>query len=248
MRGRTVGENGIDREHVVAHRAIAKRSTAAGIVARHAPDRGARRRRDIDREPQPLRLQLAIEFVEYNARLDATAPPFGVERQNFGKRFRTINDQRGVHRLPALGGSRASWENGDVARPGDAQGSRRLFDRARNDHAERRDLIERGVGRVTASRESVELDFAHALVAQRALQPCYRPAHSAIPSLGAEWAQLAGQVKMRRSPLLPLFAWEGANVRPRTSTSSPHRPALKPLSGAISPPLLRGKKKCEYDG
>ena len=134
----------------------------------------------------PFGLQPAIEFVQYDAGLDPTAPPLRIERQDLGKPFRTINDQRRIHRLPALRGSSSSRQNGNVAQPCDAQGSRRLFDRARNDDPEWSYLIGRGVGRITAPREGVEQNFADAFPAQRALQPGNRTGHLANPSLGIE--------------------------------------------------------------
>ena len=50
-----IGEHGVDRDDIVAHRAVAQRAAAAGVVARHAADRGARGGRDVDREPEPMR-------------------------------------------------------------------------------------------------------------------------------------------------------------------------------------------------
>ena len=46
--------------HIVAHRAVAQRAAAAGVVARHAADRGARGGRDVDREPEPMRLSARL--------------------------------------------------------------------------------------------------------------------------------------------------------------------------------------------
>ena len=45
-------------EHIVAHGAVAQRAAAAGIVAGHAADGGARGGRDIDRKPQAVRFEL----------------------------------------------------------------------------------------------------------------------------------------------------------------------------------------------
>ena len=45
-------------EHVVARVAVAQRARAAGIVAGHAADGGARGGRDVDRKPQAVRLEL----------------------------------------------------------------------------------------------------------------------------------------------------------------------------------------------
>jgi hypothetical protein len=50
-RGRSIGENRVDRDHIVPHRAITKRPAAAGIIARHAANGRPRRRRDIHGKP-----------------------------------------------------------------------------------------------------------------------------------------------------------------------------------------------------
>ena len=71
---RSVRHDGVDREHVLAGVAVAQRARAAGIVAHHAADGGARGGRDVDREPQAVRLEPAVELVEHDAGLDHAAP------------------------------------------------------------------------------------------------------------------------------------------------------------------------------
>ena len=71
--GGAVGEDRVDGDDVVAHRAVAQRARAAGIVAGHAADRRARGGGDVDREPQAVRLQQPVEVVEDDARLDQRA-------------------------------------------------------------------------------------------------------------------------------------------------------------------------------
>ena len=56
MRLRAVRQHRVDREHVLARVAVAQRARAAGIVADHAADGGARGGRDVDRKPQAVRL------------------------------------------------------------------------------------------------------------------------------------------------------------------------------------------------
>ena len=57
-------------EHVVHHVAVGDRARAAGVVARHAAQRGLRAGRHVDREPQAVRLQLRVQVVEHQAGLD----------------------------------------------------------------------------------------------------------------------------------------------------------------------------------
>ena len=52
MRVRAVGEHGLDGDDILARIAVTQRARAAGIVADHAADGGARRGRDIDWKPQ----------------------------------------------------------------------------------------------------------------------------------------------------------------------------------------------------
>src|ERR1700693_6317511 len=72
-------QDGVDRQDVVAGDAVAQRTRAAGIIARHAADGGARSRRDIDREPQPMGLEGAVELVEHDAGFDRAAAPRDIE-------------------------------------------------------------------------------------------------------------------------------------------------------------------------
>ena len=82
MRARAVGKNRVDRQHVLARVAVAQRARAAGIVADHAADGGARGGGDIDRKPQAVGFQRAIELVEHDARLDHAAPAVDVKLED----------------------------------------------------------------------------------------------------------------------------------------------------------------------
>ena len=66
-------------DDVLAGVAVAQRAPAAGVVRRHAADGGARRGRDIDREPQAVRFERAVEIVEHDAGLDPGAAAGHVE-------------------------------------------------------------------------------------------------------------------------------------------------------------------------
>ena len=68
MRQRSIRQHSVDRENIVAHSAVAQRAPAAGIVPHHAADGRARGGRDVDRKPQAMRLQSAVEIVEDDAR------------------------------------------------------------------------------------------------------------------------------------------------------------------------------------
>ena len=185
MRQRAVGQHRLDREHVVAHGAVAQRAAAAGIVAGHAADGGARGGRDIDREPQPVRLELPVEIVEHDAGLDRAARALDVEIEDAGEIFGAIDHQRFADRLPGLRGAAAARQHGDAFGAGNADRPFGFFYRARGDHADRHDLVMRGVGRVAAAGEAVELHVP----AQFGLQPPFQAGHyhrhGAVPCLAS---------------------------------------------------------------
>ena len=56
-------------------------------------------RSDVDREPQPVRLEPAVELVEHDAGLDHAALPRDVELEHTVEMFRAVDDQRGVDGL-----------------------------------------------------------------------------------------------------------------------------------------------------
>ena len=89
-----VGKDGVDRQRVVAHGAVAQRAAAAGIVRCHAADGGARCRRDVDRKPEAVLSKRAIKLVEYNAGLDHAAPAGHVKLENLLEVLRAIDDKR----------------------------------------------------------------------------------------------------------------------------------------------------------
>jgi hypothetical protein len=107
MRHRSIRQHRVDREHVFAGIAVTQRARAAGIVAHHAADGGARGGRDVDREPQAVRLEPTIELVEHDAGLDHAAPAGDVELDQMIEIFRAVDDERGIDGLPGLRGARS---------------------------------------------------------------------------------------------------------------------------------------------
>ncbi len=94
-----------------------------------------------------------------------------VELQNAVEILRAVDHQRGVDRLPALRRAAAARRHADALVARDRYRPIGVLDRARRHHAERHDLVVRGVGRVAAAREAVEHDVAGALRLQAAFQP-----------------------------------------------------------------------------
>jgi hypothetical protein len=79
---RPVGQRGLHRQRVVAHGAVAQRTPAAGIVAGHAAYGGARGSGDIDRKPQAVLFELAVEVVQHDSGLDHARAVLDIERQD----------------------------------------------------------------------------------------------------------------------------------------------------------------------
>jgi hypothetical protein len=86
----------------VDHVAVADRARAATVVARHAADGGARRRRWIDREEQAVRREDGVQLIEHDAGLDRRPPGLGVDRNHVLEIFGGVEHQRLAHRLTAL--------------------------------------------------------------------------------------------------------------------------------------------------
>src|SRR6202045_3046826 len=97
--------------HVLAGIAVAERSRPAGIVGDHAADGGARGGRDVDGEPQSVRLEPAVELVEHDARLDDATAPRNVELNDVIEVFRAVDDERAIDGLPGLRGTGAAREH-----------------------------------------------------------------------------------------------------------------------------------------
>ena len=159
------------------HVAVADRARAAGIVAGHAAQRALRRGRDVDRIPEPMRTQLAIEVVEHDAGLDHAAPVLGIEFENAVQVFRTIDHQRMVDRLAALGGAATSREHGCSFLIGQTNRRLGLFYCARHNDAERHHLVVRSIGSVAAAVERIEQHVACDFPAKFPLQTRHHDVH-----------------------------------------------------------------------
>src|SRR5579862_2672308 len=142
---RAVGEDRLDGDDVVARGAVTHRAAAAGIVAGHAADGGARRRRDVDRKPEAVAFKLPVEVVEHDAGLDCAASALDVEIENAREIFGAIDHQRGPDGLPGLRGAAAARQHGRAFTAGNAYRPFGFFYRARRDHTDRLDLVMRSV-------------------------------------------------------------------------------------------------------
>ncbi len=181
---RAVGEHRVDGEDVVAHRPVAQRAPAAGVVAGHAADRGAAGGRHVDREPQAVLLQLAVEVVEHQPRLDPAGAGVHVEVQDPVEVLGAVDDETFVDGLAGLRGAAAARGDGDALGAGDADRRGGLRHAARRHRAGRHHLVGGGVGGVAPAREGVEQDVAAAGRREATLERC-RCGHGGVPRLGA---------------------------------------------------------------
>jgi len=155
-----IGQDGLDAQHVLDHDAVLDRARAAGIIAGHAADRRAVGRRDVDREAVAGRLQLLVQMVEHDARLDRHRLGVEIGLQHLVHVAADINDQRAADRLAALRGAGAARQHRDAGLARDLDGGRDVLGVLGLDHADRLDLVDRGIGRIAAAGEGVETHLA----------------------------------------------------------------------------------------
>ena len=160
MQQGAVGQRGVHRNGIVAHGAVTQRAAAAGIVAGHAADGGARGGGDVDRKPQAVFLQLPVEIVEHNAGLDHAGALLDIERDDSVQILRDIDHDAAVDSLAALRGAAAARRHDASVIARNRHGAQRVVHGAGNDHAERLDLVERRVGGVAAAIQRMEQDIA----------------------------------------------------------------------------------------
>ena len=158
---RAVGQDRVDRPHVVRHQAITDRLRAAGVVARHAADGAARMGRGIDREEQPVPAQRGVQVRRARGRARpapcaAAGSTCSTRRRCFEQSITSARFTVWPHWLvpPPRGSTGMPCLARDRQRGGD------VVDGLRHDHAERLDLVDRGVGGVTAAVGAVEQHLA----------------------------------------------------------------------------------------
>ena len=166
----SIRQHRIDGENVVPHHAVADRAAAAGIVTGHAADGRPGRGGDIDRKPETVPLQLAVQIIQHDAGLDDAAPVLHVELDQPVEMTGIVQHQGPVDRLTALRGAAAARQQGNSGLPGDGDGRPDILGGARHGDADREDLIDRGVGRIASPARPVEQDLAGKALFQSAFQ------------------------------------------------------------------------------
>ena len=132
--------------------AVPERASTRRIVADHPADRGPIAGRDVRAEHQTQWLQVRIELVEYDARLDAHRHRVTVHDANPIQVFGKIDDDRRADRLAGEAGGCPPRNDRHVLFRGDRHGRDDVLGGPGHDDAQRLDLVETGVGRVQATR------------------------------------------------------------------------------------------------
>jgi hypothetical protein len=161
-----VGQQGVDCQHVVAHDAVADRARAAGVVAGHAAYCCAAGGRHVDREPQAGQPELAVEIIEHDARLDDAGAVDLVDLDQLLQMLAIVDNERPPDRLAGLRGAAPARQHGHALLARYAQRRADVVVRPRGHHAQRLDLVVRGVRGVAPAREAIEQHLALQLAAQ----------------------------------------------------------------------------------
>ena len=112
-----------------------------------------------------MRLEVRIELIEHDTRLHDDGHRVAVEGQDAAERLAVVDHQRIADRLPALRRSRAAGQDRRAEIAGDGKRGAHVVLVARDDDADRIDLVDRRVGRVASARRSIEQDVAAACLA-----------------------------------------------------------------------------------
>ena len=126
------------------------------------------------RSMQAKRAQPGIELVEHDAWFDGHGRGGRVDRQHAVEVFTGIDDDRGTHGLAALRGAGAALQHRHAGVLGDLDGAHDVGGIFGHDHADRLDLIDRGIGAVAAAAPAIEQHLALDLSGKLARQTGFR--------------------------------------------------------------------------
>ena len=148
-RGGAVGQDDVDRADVVDGLAVAERPGAGRVVADHPAERRPVARRDVGAEHQAERLEVGVELVEHDPRLDPDGHRGRDRRRRSGSgtwrsRSRSAGPTVCPERLVAAPRGRIGTPSSAAIRTAATTSSTVL----RHDDAQRLDLVEAGVGGV----------------------------------------------------------------------------------------------------
>jgi hypothetical protein len=86
------------------------------------------------------------------------------------KIFRAVDHQRGIDGLPGLRGAPAARQHANAIVTRQRERELSLLQRARRDHADRHDLVVRGIAGIASAREAIETHIASELCLEPPLE------------------------------------------------------------------------------
>jgi hypothetical protein len=146
MRQRSVGQHDLLFEHVIDRLPVEDRSRTGRVVRHHAADGGAARGRDVRREAQVVGTQRRVQLVQYDARLDADPALSRVHLEDAVEVLRRVDNEAAADRLPGLRRATAPHRQRTAVFRADGHRLDHIVPGFGDDHAERLDLVDAGVG------------------------------------------------------------------------------------------------------
>ena len=170
LRRRAVGEHDLDGPHVLDRLAVAERPCPRRVVADHPADRRPVAGRDVRAEHQPQRLQVGVELVEHDARLDPHRHRALVDDADPVQVLRKVDHDPRRDRLPREARGPSPRHDGHALLGRDPHRRDHVLDRPGHHHAHRLDLVQAGVGRVQPAPAPVEIDLGTRLPGQAVMK------------------------------------------------------------------------------
>mgnify|MGYP001587523835 CR=1 FL=1 len=113
-----------------------------------------------------MRFEIRIQLVEHHAGLHFSGPRVLVESDDLIQVLAVVDHERRTDRLAALRRAAAAREHRHALVHCDLQRNQRILLGPGHHHADRLDLVNRGIGRVTPARPGVEQHLALDFLAQ----------------------------------------------------------------------------------
>lgn len=168
--GLAVMEHRLERDDVVDHLAVVQRARARGIVAGHAADRAAARRRGLDWEEQPVLPEPRVQRLQHEAGRDRDGARLRIVIADRVEMPTHVEHQPVADRLAVLRCAAAACDHRHAMLGRDRQRRRDIGLALRKSHALRQNLVDRGVGGVAATGKGIEADLAFERLGEPALE------------------------------------------------------------------------------
>ena len=166
--GRAVGQQPLDRVHVVDHVPVTDRACPATVVARHASEGRTASGGNVHGEEEAVRPESLVEAIEHEPRLYRSPAPVEVQLHDCVQVLAEVHDQGFTDGLPALRGAGAAGEEGYAVLGGDRDDGRHVGLGPGDGNPDRLDLIDGSVGGVPSAACRIEEHFAFDLPRQPA--------------------------------------------------------------------------------